>query len=171
MKRLLLALLRGEIERRIAVAGRDRQQVRQQRNGLTEIIGPLGEHCLQLVEPLLGRILAPETRRPLELGDARIERAVLVMRRAEIAQPRVWLAAEPLHDGLSDARLADTGLARDQHDAAVATLCLLPASQQQINLLVAADQRRGCRAQRLEPALHRAWPQRRIGPHRLRRCP
>jgi hypothetical protein len=63
VKRLLLALLRGEIERRIAVARRDRQQVRQQRNGLTEIIGSLGQDCLQLGEPLLGGILAPEACR------------------------------------------------------------------------------------------------------------
>jgi hypothetical protein len=59
MKRLLLELLRSEIERRIAVAGRDRQQVREQRNGLTEIIGTLGQDYLELGEPLLGGILAP----------------------------------------------------------------------------------------------------------------
>jgi hypothetical protein len=84
VKRLLPALLGREIERRIAVARRDRQQVRQQRNDLAEIIGSLGQDCLQLGEPLLGRILAPETGRPFELGNAWIERAVLVVRRAEI---------------------------------------------------------------------------------------
>ena len=56
-------------------------------------------------------------------------------------------------NGLSDARFADAGLARDQHDAAVAALRLLPAAQEQVDLLVAADERRGGRAQRLEPAL------------------
>ena len=85
MERLFLALLRGEVQGRIAVARWDRQQVRQQRNGLAEIIGPLGQDCLQLGEPLLGRILAPEAGRPLELRDARVKRAVLIMRRAEIA--------------------------------------------------------------------------------------
>ena len=40
VKRLLLALLGREIERRIAVARRNRQQIRQQRNDLAEIIGP-----------------------------------------------------------------------------------------------------------------------------------
>ena len=39
---LLLALLRGEVERGIAVAGRNRQQIRQQGHGLAEIIGPPG---------------------------------------------------------------------------------------------------------------------------------
>ena len=46
VKRLLLALLRREIERRIAVACRDRQQVRQQRNGLAEILGSFGQDGL-----------------------------------------------------------------------------------------------------------------------------
>jgi hypothetical protein len=45
----------------------------------------LHQDRLQLGEPLLGGILAPEACRPLELCDAWIERAVLVMRRAEIA--------------------------------------------------------------------------------------
>jgi hypothetical protein len=54
----------------------------------------------------------------------------------------VWLAAEPFHDGLGDTRLADPGLARDQHHPTLAALCLLPSSQEQVNLFVAADQRR-----------------------------
>jgi hypothetical protein len=63
----LLLLLRGEVERRIALAGGDRQQCREQRRGLAEIVGRLRQHRLELVEPLLGRILAPEPGRPLEL--------------------------------------------------------------------------------------------------------
>jgi hypothetical protein len=50
----------------------------------------------------------------------------------------MWLAAEPFHDGLSEARLADTGFARDRHHATVAPLCPFPPSQEQIDLLVAA---------------------------------
>ena len=92
-----------------------------------------------------------------------IKRAVLVVRRAEEAQPDVRLGGKPLHHGLGDARLADTGFARDQHDATVARFRLLPAPQQQLNLLVAADQRRRRGAQRLEAALDRACPQRRPG--------
>ena len=114
------------------------------------------------------RILAPEACRPFKLGDARVERAVLVMRRAEIAQARVWLAAEPLHDSLSDARFADAGLARDQHDAARRrALACSQRRMQQLDLLVAADQRRGGCAQRLEAALDRARAQHLPGWHVL----
>jgi len=41
-----------------------------------------------------------------------------------------------------DARLADSGFAGDKHDLAVADLGPRPPSQQQVDLLVAADQRR-----------------------------
>ena len=52
-----------------------------------------------------------------------------------------------------DARLAEAGFARNQHDLAVAGLGARPAAQQQIDLLVAANQLGQCRsAQRLEPA-------------------
>jgi hypothetical protein len=49
----------------------------------------------------------------------------------------------------------------------VARLRLLPEPHQQPYLLVAADQRRGRGAQRLEAAFDRAGPQRRPGPHRF----
>ena len=63
------------------------------------------------------------------------------------------LGAEALRQCRSDARLADAGFARDQHDLAVARLGARPAAQQQVDLLVAADQRGQRRsAQRLEPA-------------------
>jgi ABC-type uncharacterized transport system substrate-binding protein len=47
----------------------------------------------------------------------------------------VWLATEPFHNGLSDARLADTGLARDQHHTTVAAFC--PKFELVINLKTA----------------------------------
>jgi hypothetical protein len=52
-----------------------------------------------------------------------------------------------------DPRLAEAGLARDQHDLAVAGLGARPAAQEQVDFLVAADQPGQCRsAQCLEPA-------------------
>ena len=85
MERLLLALLWGEVQGRITVAGRDREQVREQGDGLAEIIGALGQDGLQLGKPLLVRILATKACRPLKLCDGWVERAILVVRRAEIA--------------------------------------------------------------------------------------
>src|SRR5215831_2988449 len=78
-----------------------------------------------------------------------------MMRRAKIAQAGVRFDSKSLYDGLSDARLANTGLARDQDHLSVAVLRLPPATQEQFNLLAAANQRRSRRAQRLEPAFRR----------------
>jgi hypothetical protein len=72
------------------------------------------------------------------------------------------LADKPLHHGSSQARLADARLSGDEHGLAFARLRRLPAPHEQRHLLVAADDRRRRRAQRLEPTLHRARPQRRI---------
>jgi len=94
MKRSLLLLLRREIEWRIAVACRDGQQVGQEKDGRTEVVGSPCEHCLQLFETLCVRVLAAEPRRPFELGNARIKCAVLVVGRAEIAQTRVRFAGK-----------------------------------------------------------------------------
>src|SRR5215472_2847318 len=50
------------------------------------------------------------------------------------------------------ARLADARLAGDQHHTPCAGLRLLPAPQQEVELLVAADERRGSRTQCLKAA-------------------
>jgi hypothetical protein len=76
-----------------------------------------------------------------ELVDERIKRAILVVRRTEITQPDVRLAVQALRQCCGDAGLADARFAGDQHDLAVAALGALPAPQQQLDLLVAADQR------------------------------
>jgi hypothetical protein len=52
------------------------------------------------------------------------------------------------------------GFAGEQDDGALATLYLLPAAQEQIDLLAASNERRRARAQRLEPALGGARAQR-----------
>ena len=81
--------LRAEVQ--VGGGTRQRQQFGEQ---LDFVIAPRAgrEQCLQLPELLLGRVVAREAGGAFELGDERIERAVLVMRRAEIAQPRVRLA-------------------------------------------------------------------------------
>jgi hypothetical protein len=53
-----------------------------------------------------------------------------VVRRAEQAQARVRLAAQPLEQRLRETRLADARLSRHQHDRAIAGLGLLPAALQ-----------------------------------------
>src|SRR5258707_7350170 len=77
-------------------------------------------------------------------------------RRAETAQADVWIIAQPLHRGLGEARFADAGLTRYQHDRAIAAFYLLPAAHQQLDLLIAAEQWRSGHAQGLEAAIDRA---------------
>ena len=98
-------------------------------DGLAEVIGRLGEHRLQFGEPLVIGILPPKPGGSFKLGNARIERAVLVVRGAETAQARVRLIAYLLYDGLGDARLADPGLSRDQDNAAITTRGLFPSAK------------------------------------------
>ena len=58
---------------------------------------------------------------------------------------------------LNDARFAYPRLARDQNDTAVSCLGLLPAAQEQVQLLLAPDQwRKRGRVLCLEAALHGA---------------
>src|SRR5258708_38111836 len=67
------------------------------------------------------------------------------------------LAGNPLGQRRGQARLSDARLAREQDDATLAALRLVPASQQQLQLLVAAHQwRHAGLVQRLEPALRGA---------------
>jgi hypothetical protein len=62
----------------------------------------------------------------------------------------VRLVTQLLYDGLSNARFADTRLARDQDNTAIAPLRLLPSPHEEVNLLVSTDERCGGRAKRLE---------------------
>src|SRR5205085_4897822 len=91
-----------------------------------------------------------------ELDDERVERAVLMMRRAEIAQAGMRFASDLLGESSSKPRLADARLTRDQHHPPFAGLCLLPAAGKQLDFLVATDERRRPRAQGFEPAQHPA---------------
>ena len=90
------------------------------------------------------------------------------MRRAEIAQPNRPLGFEPLLQCRSNPGLADAGLTGNQHNLTFAVLGLGPSSQQQLDFLVAADERAQCRrTQCLETALDRALAQHLRGQYRL----
>src|SRR5215472_3785124 len=75
-----------------------------------------------------------------------------MVQRAEIAQSGVRLGLDMLRQCRGQARLADPRLAGDQHHSPFAGLCLLPAPRQEVELLVAADQRCGSRTQCLKAA-------------------
>src|ERR1700727_2877873 len=75
------------------------------------------------------------------------------MRLAKVAQAGMRFVLELVFERRGEARFADARLAGQQHDAAFALLDLQPAPPQQLDLLVAADQRgKAYSAQGLEAA-------------------
>ena len=73
-------------------------------------------------------IPARETGRALELGGDRVQGAVLMVRRAEVAQGVMGLGGKDFLHRREQPRLANPGLAREQYRPTVAILGLLPAS-------------------------------------------
>src|SRR5262252_8110479 len=80
--------------------------------------------------------------------------------RAEMPKVDMWLELEAPFQLGGNARLADAGFARNQHDLAVTHLGVSPAAQQQVGLFFAADQWGQRRtSQCLETARNGAWSQ------------
>ena len=157
-EQLFALALRGQAE--LGRAARQRQQVGDQRDLIT-VASARRDQVRELAEPLLGRVVMREACGPFELRDKGMERAVLMVRRAEIAQPRVRPAFEPLAQRRGQPRFADARLARQQYHLPLARRGALPAAQQLVQFLLASDERRQrAGAQRLEPAFDRARPQR-----------
>ena len=120
---------------------RQRQQLGQQLDfGIGPRIGR--QQPTQLVELPVGAVLALEAGGAFELSDERVERAVLVIWRAEIAHAGMRFPGEPVVQRAEEARLADPCFAAQQHDLTLARNRPLPAAQQQLDLLVAPDKRR-----------------------------
>jgi hypothetical protein len=84
-------------------------------------------------------VVATEVGRALKLSNHRPQRAVLAVGRAVVARMDMRLVGQPISHGLDQARLADAGLAREQHHLALTLLGLLPAIEQQSELLSATD--------------------------------
>ena len=111
------------------------------------------EQRFELIEPRFDRILACEPGGPFELSNERVKRAILMVRRTEIAQSRMRLAREPVVQHAHQTRLADAGLAASTAPPDPRRYRPLPPTQQQLDFLFAPDERRqGLAAQRLEAA-------------------
>src|SRR6516225_12210554 len=83
----LLLALRAEVERRETLAAGKRQHLADQRD--IARLRPVAEQRLQLVEPCCVRVVSGKPRSALQLADKRVERAVLMVGRAEIAEPQM----------------------------------------------------------------------------------
>ena len=79
----LLLALRAKVQGAVAIISRDAQQRPDQRRRLVQLLGALSEQRLQLGESVRGFVMGGEARRPLQLRDDRVERAVGVVGRAE----------------------------------------------------------------------------------------
>src|ERR1700693_4438876 len=100
-----------------------------------------------------------------------MERAVLVVRGAEIANAGARLVLDLLLQGGGETGLADAWLAREQHHLTFPTFHPLPLAPQQVDLLITPDERREhCPVQPLEPAFDAALANHLVGVHRPRKA-
>ena len=145
LERLLLALLRRELERRTRLVRGQRQRVRQQGHGLG--CRPDGlERSREPLALLVGGVLVFEPREPGQHLDHRVQRVARVVGRGAALQQEVGLVPQALAELEQQARLADAGLSGDEHGLAVPFAGELEARQDQRQVLVAAHERRERRA-------------------------
>ena len=153
-------LLRREIEARVTAFGVYPEQRREERRHGCHLDRCLAQDRLELVEAQSWRIARIEAGCLIELTDDRPERAVDVVGRALVPEPQVRPVGQGVEQPLRDARLADPGLADEQHALALAGLGLPPALEQERQFLVAPDHRqRGRAVPRLEAAAGTALAQ------------
>ena len=167
----LLVLLRREHARRVAI-DRQREQRGEERRDGRQLFGAQSEHGFELVELALGGVVALEAGGAFELFDDRVEGRAAVVRRALVLQPQVRCIGEALAQHLGDAALADAGFAGEQHHLAFAFARLLPAREQQRDLVFAADEGRVATSRGWRRSGSRCGPDRGCAaPAPGRRCP
>ncbi len=93
-------------------------------------------HRFELVELRFWRLRAAKLQSALEIGDDGIEGAVHMVRRALKPEGRGTVCVQSCAEFGQDAALADTRLARNQHDLAFTLLCQIPAIQQQAEFVL-----------------------------------
>jgi len=145
------ALLGGtQCKRRIALAGRDRQQGSEERCRFGD--ARRRQYGFELVELRLGRVGGGEAGGTPQLNDKGVQDAVAVIGRALIAQPRVRLALDLGSELSGEPRLADAGLARGHDNLAGAGPGLAQAVAQYRTLRRPSDEVGDPAARRLEAA-------------------
>src|SRR5258708_6812154 len=154
----LLKLLRAQLWQAAAVIGWQRQKVGQRCHYTVRVSAGPHEQSLKLGELLRRRVASLEPRSPFELAGEWIQRTVSVVCRAELAQRDVWFGLDPLFKRQSNVRLTDTRLSSQQHNAAFAPRRILPATQQQLDLLVTPHYRfQSALVLRLQPSFPPAF--------------
>ena len=98
------------------------------------------QRAFEVGEALLGRRIRAKSQ-PAPFGDW-MQRRVLQELRGAPFDPGVRRLREPRMELLDEPRLAEAGLADDQHELAFARASALPAARQQSQFLLAPDERR-----------------------------
>jgi hypothetical protein len=102
----------GQLRQRVALAGGDPEQRRDQRHRGLEPVCAARQERLKLVDLSRRRVVAREAGGALQLCDHRVERTGLVIRRALAEQVEVGLALELCAQLAHDPGFANPGLAR-----------------------------------------------------------
>ena len=129
-ERAAAALLRRQ--RAGAVAGLcvDAQQGGDQRCARPRLVHAHREQRLKPFQPALRSVAFGKAGRIVKLLDHRVERRICVVGRTLVAQQEVRLGARGVDQRFREARLADPGLAAEQHHLTFAGLGLAPTLNQ-----------------------------------------
>ena len=129
-QRQLLLALRGQVERWIA------SPVGTPSRAATSGTACPGGSLPRLAAPRAWPVAPPADRRersrlPVPAARSRVQRAGRMVRRALVEERRMGSPSSRARSARDQARLADAGLAREQHHLALALPRLAPAAQQQ----------------------------------------
>jgi hypothetical protein len=161
-------LLRAEILCWVPRSRVDPEQGRDERRRLGDVVDPLAQQRLELLELHHVRIGAAKAGGDGELLDHWPERRAGVMGRALAAKRHVFVLCDRIARGLQQPGLANSRLADQEHRLALAGQNLSPSLQDQRQLLVAPDHwQRATRSPTLKTAVGRTLAQHLEGIHGL----
>ena len=126
----------------VALRCRNPQELGDQRHDAPSVETGLGDTLLDAPAPAVGAVVRLHSEPLLHQRDDGSEGAALCIGRAAALEPGVPLGGEPLAQRQNQTRFADAGLAGEQHGLALLLEGLIPAVQEQAELLVAADEGR-----------------------------
>ena len=135
------ALLGWQGERAVTRFSLEPNERRHQRGNLADIAAGLGQQRLQQVQAALRRVVLGKADGLSDLLDRGVERAVDMIGRTLVAQQKMRFAAQCIHQGFGDPRLADPSLAAEQDHLTFTALGLPPALDQKGEFLVAGYDR------------------------------
>jgi hypothetical protein len=127
--------VRRQVERRVAILERNRQELGEQRSHAREVEAVLRQEAVDLVEALLDRVVRPELQDALQVLDDRVEGRVHEVRRTGQADEEcVSGLGHKLLERPGQTRLSDTRLAGHEGDAAMTRPGSGPAAGQPAQL-------------------------------------